>query len=101
MEHLLLTPEEAAEVLHVGRTTLYGLLRDGVLRAVHIGRSCRVPHGELVRYVAALTLDAESPEELAPAQPTPIARRPRRKRTASADQTELFAQRDAARPQAG
>jgi excisionase family DNA binding protein len=54
MDNLLLTPEQAAELLHIGRTTLYGLLRDGALRAVHIGRLCRVPHAELVRYVETL-----------------------------------------------
>ena len=41
-EPLLLTPEEAAQVLRIGRTTLYALIKDGNLRPVHIGRSCRV-----------------------------------------------------------
>ena len=39
---LLLTPEEAAEVLRVGRTTVYALMKAGELHAVHIGRSCRL-----------------------------------------------------------
>src|SRR3712207_2567251 len=39
---LLLTPEEAAEVLRVGRTTIYALIKAGELHAVHIGRSCRL-----------------------------------------------------------
>jgi excisionase family DNA binding protein len=39
---LLLTPEEAAKVLRVGRTTVYALMKSGVLRPVHIGRSCRI-----------------------------------------------------------
>ena len=34
---LLLTPEEAAEVLRVGRTTIYALMKAGDLRPVHIG----------------------------------------------------------------
>jgi excisionase family DNA binding protein len=37
-----------------GRTTLYGLFRDGQLRAVHIGRSCRLTRAELMRYVEHL-----------------------------------------------
>ncbi len=37
---LLLTPEEAAKVLRVGRTTIYALMKAGDLLPVHIGRSC-------------------------------------------------------------
>lgn len=51
---LLLTAEEAARALHVGRTTLYALIKDGQLRAVHIGRSCRLSRAELLRYVHRL-----------------------------------------------
>lgn len=41
MEKLLLTPEEAAEVLGVGRSTVYDLLRMQVLRSVRINQRCR------------------------------------------------------------
>lgn len=41
MEKLLLTPEEAAEVLGVGRSTVYDLMRLQVLRSVKIGRKYR------------------------------------------------------------
>jgi predicted DNA-binding transcriptional regulator AlpA len=34
---LWLTAEEAAEVLRVGRTTIYALMKAGELRPVHIG----------------------------------------------------------------
>ena len=70
---LLLTPEEAAEVLRVGRTTIYALMKAGELHAVHIGRSCRLSRAELERYVRRL----EAP------------RAPRRTRT-STDQRGLF-----------
>jgi len=53
-EPLLLTPEEAAQVLRVGRTTIYALMKAGDLRPVHIGRSCRLPRSELERYVDRL-----------------------------------------------
>lgn len=53
-DQLLMTPEEAAEALRVGRTTVYALIKSGALRPVHIGRSCRVPVAELERYVGAL-----------------------------------------------
>ena len=51
---LLLTPEEAATALRIGRTTVYALMRAGDLRPVHIGRSCRLPRAELERYVHCL-----------------------------------------------
>ena len=51
---LLLTPEEAARVLRVGRTTIYALMKAGDLRPVHIGRSCRLSRAELERYVRRL-----------------------------------------------
>ena len=54
MEPLLLTPEQAAELLAVGRTTIYDLMRVGALPSVKIGRSRRIPAGELEGYVAGL-----------------------------------------------
>jgi excisionase family DNA binding protein len=53
-EQLLLTAEEAARALHVGRTTLFALIKNGELQAVHIGRSCRLTRAELLRYIARL-----------------------------------------------
>jgi excisionase family DNA binding protein len=74
---LLMTPEEAARVLRVGRTTIYGLIKVGELRPVHIGRSCRLARAELERYVNRLQ-----------APPSPPAQR-RRSRTTT-NQTGLF-----------
>ena len=51
---LLMTPEEAATALRIGRTTMYALMKAGDLRPVHIGRSCRITRGELERYVMRL-----------------------------------------------
>ena len=51
---LLLTAEEAAQLLRVGRTTIYALMKAGDLRPVHIGRSCRLARTELERYVNRL-----------------------------------------------
>ena len=48
-DRLLLTPEEAAQVLRLGRTTIYALMKAGDLRRVHIGRSCRISRAELER----------------------------------------------------
>jgi excisionase family DNA binding protein len=57
---LLLTPEEAATVLRIGRTTVYALMKAGQLRPVHIGRSCRLPRTELERYVRCLETSSEA-----------------------------------------
>jgi excisionase family DNA binding protein len=60
-DRLLLTPEEAARVLRVGRTTVYALMKCGDLRAVHIGRSCRISQAELDRYVRRLEASPSRP----------------------------------------
>jgi excisionase family DNA binding protein len=57
---LLLTPEEAATILRIGRTTVYALMKAGDLRPVHIGRSCRLPRAELERYVRQLAPPSEA-----------------------------------------
>jgi excisionase family DNA binding protein len=51
---LLLTPEEAAHVLGIGRTKLYQLLADGQLPSVRIGGSRRVSTDALSRFVQGL-----------------------------------------------
>jgi excisionase family DNA binding protein len=43
MEKLLLSPEEAAEVLGVTRSTIYDLMRMRILASVKIGRRRLVP----------------------------------------------------------
>jgi excisionase family DNA binding protein len=59
---LLLTAEEAANVLRIGRTTVYALMKSGELRPVHIGRSCRIPQAEVERYVHGLQALASRPQ---------------------------------------
>lgn len=52
MEKLLLTVEEAAEALSIGRSALYDLLRLGKIESIRVGRSRRIPRESLHRYVA-------------------------------------------------
>lgn len=54
---LLLTIDEAARVLSVGRDKVYWLLHRGELRSVLVGASRRIPLRELEAYVERL-LDA-------------------------------------------
>jgi excisionase family DNA binding protein len=61
-DRLLLTPEEAANVLRIGRTTVYALMKGGDLRPVHIGRSCRISQAELERYVRQLHASPSGPQ---------------------------------------
>src|SRR4051794_26682051 len=78
-ESLLLTAEEAARLLRIGRTTVYALMKAGDLHQAHIGRSCRLPRAELERYVNRLHAPA-------PSKP----RRPRTGRRQSTNQSGLF-----------
>ena len=67
MEKILLTPEEAAEVLSIGRTRTYELMALGALRSVTIGRSRRVPMSSIHEFVERLSKDGGASEcELTP-----------------------------------
>jgi excisionase family DNA binding protein len=57
---IVLTIEQAAERLGVGRTMTYSLVRAGEVKSVSIGRLRRVPVTALAEYVAAL-LDEPRP----------------------------------------
>jgi excisionase family DNA binding protein len=54
---VLVTPEEAARRLSLGRTTVYVLISSGALASVRIGRSRRVPVVALDRYVERVSDD--------------------------------------------
>ena len=53
-DQLLVTPEEAARRLSLGRTTIYELMASGELQSVSVGRCRRVPVSELCSFVARL-----------------------------------------------
>ncbi len=54
MDKLLLTPEEAASALGIGRSTVYQLMRDGKVRSVRVGACRRVPVAALLELIAGL-----------------------------------------------
>jgi excisionase family DNA binding protein len=58
MEKVLLTPEEAAQALSIGRSKVYELLRAGALASVRIGASRRIPVDAVRAYVDALAVDS-------------------------------------------
>jgi len=51
---VLLTVEEAAQRLSIGRTTMYSLVSTGAVKSVTIGRLRRIPAECLDTYVSAL-----------------------------------------------
>lgn len=51
---LLLTPEEAGQVLGIGRTKVYELMLSNQLESVKIGSSRRIPTDALAGFVDAL-----------------------------------------------
>lgn len=57
---VLLTIEEAAERLRIGRTSMYRLVSTGAIETVTVGRLRRVPAECLAEYVARLRQDARS-----------------------------------------
>lgn len=57
---VLLTVEEAAAALRIGRTKVYELLKDGDLRSVTIGRRRLVPVLEVQRFADDLLESTEA-----------------------------------------
>lgn len=54
---VLLTVEEAARRLSIGRTTMYALLKDGQINSVRIGRRRRIPAEALTAYTDRLAAE--------------------------------------------
>ena len=59
MDRLMVTAEEAAEMLGVGRSAVYDLMRSHALTSVKIGRSRRIPMASLREYVETLARTSE------------------------------------------
>ena len=52
LPRLMLTVLQAAEVLNLGRSTVYGLIDSGELESIRIGRLRRIPMEAITDYVA-------------------------------------------------
>ncbi|MEV4474652.1 helix-turn-helix domain-containing protein [Nonomuraea sp. NPDC049504] len=58
---LLLTVEEAAEQLHIGRTKAFAMVKSGEIESVLIGeRGRRVPREAVLEYIARLRQQGKS-----------------------------------------
>jgi excisionase family DNA binding protein len=62
---VLLTVEQAAQLLNIGRTTMYGLVSTGAVESVTIGKLRRIPSECLEKFVAALLQADSNPETVA------------------------------------
>lgn len=51
---MLLTVRQAADLVGVGRTTMYKLMDEGELTSVHVGASRRIPLSSVYDYVERL-----------------------------------------------
>ena len=47
----ILTPAEAAKALHIGRTTMYRLLKEKQIKSFQIGRKILIPVKYLEKYI--------------------------------------------------
>ena len=60
MTRLLHGTAEAADLIGIGRSTLYELIKSGEIKSVKIGRRALIHHDELERYVQVLTRSDDS-----------------------------------------
>ena len=51
LEKYLLTAEEAAKALNIGRTRIYGLIKNNDLQSVKVGRSRRVVASSIETFI--------------------------------------------------
>lgn len=59
-ERILLTIEEAAEQLGIGRTLMYKLISNGEIDSIRIGRLCRVPTTAIQNYAHGLVSENQT-----------------------------------------
>jgi len=74
-EALLLTVEEAAALLRVGRTVMWDLVRNSAVQTISIGRSRRVVAADLRRFVSELAAEVDRHQGLI--EGTPPGSKPR------------------------
>ncbi len=47
----VLLPEDVMEILHIGRSKMYGCLSDGTIPSIKIGKKYRIPKPYLKEYL--------------------------------------------------
>ncbi|HZD15217.1 MAG TPA: excisionase family DNA-binding protein [Pseudonocardiaceae bacterium] len=61
-EYTVLTVEQAAKRLKIGRTLMYELVSTGAVESIHIGRLRRIPAQALTKYIAQLGANTTNSE---------------------------------------
>ena len=51
MSDEILTVNDVAEILYIGKNTVYSLLQSGELKAFRIGKSWRIPREALTQFI--------------------------------------------------
>ncbi|MFE1783647.1 helix-turn-helix domain-containing protein [Streptomyces sp. NPDC059506] len=54
IDRLLYKPEEVAEALAIGRSTVYELMAEGAIKYIKLGRTRRIRRADLEAYVTNL-----------------------------------------------
>ena len=54
---LLLTVEEMASILRIGRNPAYQLVKDGNIQSIRVGRSIRIPRNALIQFVERIQVN--------------------------------------------
>ncbi|MEY9913296.1 excisionase family DNA binding protein [Catenulispora sp. MAP12-49] len=60
----MLTVEQAADAIGIGRTTMFALLKSGEVESVLIGRLRRVPVSAIDGYLGRLVAEQHGPSEV-------------------------------------
>jgi len=63
-EKILVTVDEAAERLSIGRNKAYALVRDGELEHIRVGKAIKVTVAGLDKWVAQKLQDDEAPFQI-------------------------------------
>ena len=57
---ILFTVEEVADILHIGRSTVFNLIKEKKIQSVKLGRSRRVPVDAMKAYVDSLLAESSA-----------------------------------------
>jgi excisionase family DNA binding protein len=57
---MLFTIEEVANILHIGRSTVFKLIKEGSIQSIKMGRSRRVPIDAMQNYVNDLVSESSA-----------------------------------------